>query len=126
MQKRLNNSSNKSSFACSPNISFKLFNNGKKVLHTYGDGNLINSIRTIYGKNISEHVLPFKYEDDDLKIHGFIGKEIIARGSRNNESIFVNNRISEVLSVYGQKRLDLVVLDIIWCLIRLFIFLGTA
>ena len=77
---------------CNPNISFKLFNNGKKVLHTYGDGNLINSIRTIYGKNISEHVLPFKYEDDDLKIHGFIGKEIIARGSRNNESIFVNNR----------------------------------
>lgn len=27
-----------------------------------------------------------------MKIHGFIGKEIIARGSRNNESIFVNNR----------------------------------
>ena len=48
---------------CNPNISFKLFNNGKRVLHTYGDGNLINSIRTIYGKNISEHVLPFKYEE---------------------------------------------------------------
>ena len=27
-----------------------------------------------------------------MKIYGFIGKEIIARGSRNNESIFVNNR----------------------------------
>ena len=33
-----------------------------------------------------------KYEDDYLKVHGYIGKEIIARGSRNNESIFVNNR----------------------------------
>lgn len=75
-----------------PNISFKLFNNGKKTLHTYGDGNLNNVIRTIYGKNISEHVLPFEYEDETLKIHGYIGKEIIARGSRNNESIFVNNR----------------------------------
>ena len=75
-----------------PNISFKLFNNGKKTLHTYGDGNLLNAIRTIYGKNISEHVLPFNYEDDYLKVHGYIGKEIIARGSRNNESIFVNNR----------------------------------
>ena len=75
-----------------PNISFKLFNNGKKTLHTYGDGNLNNVIRTIYGKNISEHVLPFEYEDETLKVHGYIGKEIIARGSRNNESIFVNNR----------------------------------
>ncbi|MBP3916805.1 DNA mismatch repair endonuclease MutL [Clostridium sp.] len=75
-----------------PDISFKLFNNGKKTLHTYGDGNLNNVIRTIYGKNISEHVLPFDYEDETLKVHGYIGKEIIARGSRNNESIFVNNR----------------------------------
>ena len=77
---------------CNPNISFKLFNNGKKTLHTYGDGNLLNAIRTIYGKNISEHVLPFNYEDDYLKVYGYIGKELIARGSRNNESIFVNNR----------------------------------
>ena len=75
-----------------PNISFKLFNNGKKTLHTYGDGKLNNVIRTIYGKNISDHVLPFNYEDETLKVHGYIGKEIIARGSRNNESIFVNNR----------------------------------
>lgn len=77
---------------CNPNISFKLFNNCKKTLHTYGDGNLLNAIRTIYGKNISEHVLPFNYEDDYLKVYGYIGKELIARGSRNNESIFVNNR----------------------------------
>ena len=75
-----------------PDISFKLFNNGKKTLHTYGDGKLNNVIRTIYGKNISDNVLPFDYEDETLKVHGYIGKETIARGSRNNESIFVNNR----------------------------------
>lgn len=75
-----------------PSISFKLFNNGKKILHTYGDGELKNVIRTIYGKNISEHILPFDYKDDVLKIYGYIGKEIISRGSRNNESIFVNKR----------------------------------
>lgn len=75
-----------------PDISFKLFNNGKKTFHTYGDGKLNNVIRTIYGKNISDNVLPFDYEDETLKVHGYIGKETIARGSRNNESIFVNNR----------------------------------
>ena len=75
-----------------PNVSFKLFNNGKKILHTYGDGNLNNVIGNIYGKSISENVLNFNFESETLKIYGYIGKEIIAKGSRNNESIFVNNR----------------------------------
>ncbi|MCI6189295.1 MAG: DNA mismatch repair endonuclease MutL, partial [Clostridium sp.] len=32
-----------------PNISFKLFNNGKKVLNTYGNSNLLDVIRTVCG-----------------------------------------------------------------------------
>lgn len=47
-----------------PDVSFKLYNNGKKIIHTYGDGNLSNVIRTIYGKNIWEYTLPFNYEED--------------------------------------------------------------
>ncbi|AOR23623.1 DNA mismatch repair endonuclease MutL [Clostridium taeniosporum] len=75
-----------------PNISFKLFNNGKKVIHTYGNGNMKDVIRTIYGKNIVENVLYFENTCDIATIYGYVGKEEIARGSRNNQSIFVNNR----------------------------------
>ena len=75
-----------------PNISFKLFSNGKKAINTYGDGSLSNVIRSIYGKSIYENILKFEYEDDTISIYGYIGKEDIARGSRNNQSIFVNNR----------------------------------
>ena len=32
------------------------------------------------------------HKDDIISIYGYIGKEEIARGSRNNQSIFVNNR----------------------------------
>ena len=74
------------------NISFKLFSNGKKAINTYGDGSLSNVIRSIYGKSIYENILKFEYEDDTISIYGYIGKEDIARGSRNNQSIFVNNR----------------------------------
>ncbi len=73
-------------------IAIKLFNNGKKVIQTYGDGNLNNAIRTIYGRNISDHILGFNSTDESITINGYIGKEIIARGSRNNQSIFVNSR----------------------------------
>lgn len=75
-----------------PSISFKYFNSGKKVLHTYGNGNLKDVIRTIYGKSISDNLIYFESNGDVISINGYIGKEEVARGSRNNQSIFVNGR----------------------------------
>ncbi|MBB6623909.1 DNA mismatch repair endonuclease MutL [Clostridium gasigenes] len=75
-----------------PGISFKYFNSGKKILHTYGSGNLKDVIRTIYGKTISDNLIYFESNGDEISISGYIGKEEIARGSRNNQSIFVNGR----------------------------------
>ena len=76
-----------------PDISFKLFNNHKKVLLTYGDNNLASTIRTIYGKTIYEDIIEFSnHEDSYIRIYGYVGRESIARGSRNNQSIYVNNR----------------------------------
>lgn len=82
---------NRTSLA-NPSISFKLYNNGKKVLHTYGSGNLKDVLRTVYGKSITDNLLYFESSDDIITIYGYIGKEEIARGSRNNQSIFVNGR----------------------------------
>lgn len=75
-----------------PDISFKLFNNGKKVLNTFGSGNVKDVLRAIYGKKISDNLVYFKNDRDFISVDGFIGKEEIARGSRNNQSIFVNGR----------------------------------
>ncbi|HCW53143.1 MAG TPA: DNA mismatch repair endonuclease MutL [Clostridium sp.] len=75
-----------------PDISFKLFNNSKKVIHTFGNGDIKDTIRTIYGKNISDNILYFEESDDLVTVYGYVGKEEIARGSRNNQSIFVNKR----------------------------------
>ena len=75
-----------------PDVSFKLYNNGKKTLHTYGTGNIIDVIRTIYGKSISDNIIYFESKEESVSLYGYIGKEEIARGSRNNQSIFVNGR----------------------------------
>lgn len=75
-----------------PDISFKLFNNGKKVVNTFGNGNVKDVLRAIYGKKISDNLINFKNDRDFISVDGFIGKEEIARGSRNNQSIFVNGR----------------------------------
>lgn len=75
-----------------PNISFKLFNNGKKVLHTFGSGNIKDVLRVVYGKKISDNLVYFEGTREEISISGYIGKEEIARGSRNNQSIYVNGR----------------------------------
>lgn len=75
-----------------PNISFKYMNNGKKMLHTYGSGKQEDVIRAVYGKQISEKIIYFEEANDKITIHGFIGEEEIARGSRANQSIYVNGR----------------------------------
>lgn len=75
-----------------PKISFKLYNNQKKVIHTFGNGELKDVIRTIYGKSITDNIIYFSDTSDLITVYGYIGKEDIARGSRNNQSIFVNKR----------------------------------
>lgn len=74
------------------NISFKLFNNDKKVVHTYGNNNIIDSIRSIYGKNTTDNLIYFENHSDTATIYGYVGNSEISRGSRNNQTIFVNKR----------------------------------
>ncbi|CAB1245167.1 DNA mismatch repair protein MutL [Clostridiaceae bacterium BL-3] len=73
-------------------ISFKFFKNGKKSITTYGSGNVMDVVRCIYGKNIYENVIPIEKHGDIISIYGYIGNSEISRGSRNNQSLFVNKR----------------------------------
>ena len=73
-------------------VSFKLINNGKEVLHTYSSNNLIDIIRNIYGKNTCENLYEIESHSDIASLYGFIGNSELSRGSRNNQSIFVNKR----------------------------------
>ncbi|MBV4446246.1 DNA mismatch repair endonuclease MutL [Clostridium tyrobutyricum] len=73
-------------------ISFRLFSNGKKSINTFGTGHLIDTIRCLYGKNIYENITPIEKHSDIASVSGYIGNSEISRGSRNNQSIFVNKR----------------------------------
>ncbi|WP_179631869.1 DNA mismatch repair endonuclease MutL [Clostridium peptidivorans] len=75
-----------------PDVSFKLINNEKTVLHSFGTGDIKDVIRNVYGKNVLENVINFESHKDIISVHGFIGNREISRGSRNHQSIFVNKR----------------------------------
>lgn len=75
-----------------PEISIRLIVNNQSRLHTSGNHNLKDIIYTIYGREIAANLLPVEVSNGMVKISGFIGKPLIARGNRNFENYFINGR----------------------------------
>ncbi|MCR5451927.1 MAG: DNA mismatch repair endonuclease MutL [Lachnospiraceae bacterium] len=84
----------------SPGISFRLKSNGKETVSTPGNGNLLDAIYSIYGKDITNEMLPISVEEAGIKIEGYIGSSAANRGNRSMEIFFVNGRYvrSRILS----------------------------
>ncbi len=75
-----------------PEIAFKLIHNGKTSLTTYGTGEVIDAIRSVYGKTAADNLVKFEQHGDTASVFGFIGNAELAKGNRNSQSIFVNKR----------------------------------
>lgn len=75
-----------------PEISIRLIVNNQSRLHTSGNHNLKDIIYTVYGREIAANLLPVEVSNGIVKISGFIGKPLIARGNRNFENYFINGR----------------------------------
>jgi len=75
-----------------PDISFKFINNNQVKLHTSGNTNLKDIIYGVYGRDIANHLLEIKVEQNDISIKGYIGKPSISRGNRNYENYYINGR----------------------------------
>ncbi|WP_312652203.1 DNA mismatch repair endonuclease MutL [Proteiniclasticum sp.] len=88
-----------------PDISFKLVVEGREVLRTYGTGNQKDVIRQVYSKKVYENLFYFENHFDSFSVHGYIGNEEISRGSRSQETIFVNKRLiqSKVITTAAEK-----------------------
>lgn len=74
-------------------VSFKLYKNGKKTFSTYGSGDLKETIRALYGKEVYNNIIYFENHSDTTSIYGYIGNADISKGSRNRQSIFINKRL---------------------------------
>ena len=75
-----------------PDVHFTLKNNDKEVLNAPGDGDLKNTIRQLYGKNVADELLGVDYQSPQVKITGFIGKPTLLKNTRQWQTIFVNGR----------------------------------
>ena len=76
-----------------PSISFILTNDGKTLLNTDGNGNLLKVINNIYGIDVTKKMIEINVNDDEYKIFGYISMPEVTKSSRNSMITLVNGRI---------------------------------
>ena len=76
-----------------PSIKFQLTNNGKTLLDTVGDGDLLKVIYSIYGVDVAKKMIEVNGENDDYYISGYISYPEITKSNRNSITTLVNGRV---------------------------------
>lgn len=75
-----------------PNISFRLVVNRQEKFQTPGNGNLRDTIFSLYGRDLTTHLIEIDTAEKDMRLHGFLGESLANRGNRSMEIFFVNGR----------------------------------
>ena len=74
-----------------PAISFALYSNGQELLNLKA-GSLRQRITDVFGKKLSQELLPVDVDTSFGRIHGFVGKPESARKKGGQDYFFVNGR----------------------------------
>lgn len=84
-----------------PEVSFRYIRDGKDVFFTPGDNVLKNAIRSIFGKDISNAMVPVNKTEGCYTVTGLTGANNLSRPNRSMQFFFVNGRLvkSAVLSL---------------------------
>lgn len=93
-----------------PEVAFSLSNNGRALLRTSGNGNLVQVISAIYGVKNAHQMIDFAGEDRDFQVSGLVSLPKLTRASKNYISILLNgryiknNQLSKaIIKGYGSK-----------------------
>lgn len=75
-----------------PHIAFKYINNGKVLINTNGDNDILSTVYSLFGKEIYENVIKAEYEYNGITVSGIVGLPKISRSTRIHQFTYVNSR----------------------------------
>lgn len=76
-----------------PQVAFTLVHEGRRLLNTAGDGDLLSTAAQVLGSEIATHLLPAKVlTDGTMTVEVLAGKPAIARASRQLQFFLINGR----------------------------------
>ena len=74
-----------------PQISLRYIQDGKTLIHTPGDNNLISAIRAVFGTHTAQNMIEIN-KHGEIGVYGFIGNREIQRSNKSRQFIFINGR----------------------------------
>lgn len=78
-----------------PDIRFRFIKDGETKLSTYGNGDLLSVISSVYGKEFSANMIKVDYSPMDkngYSVYGYITAPTATKASRNFQNFYVNMR----------------------------------
>ena len=81
-----------------PDISIQLKVDGEERFKTPGDGDLLNSIYAVYGKEFASKLIKAEGSANGVRVYGYIGRSDNVRRNRNYQNVFINGRYVKSLT----------------------------
>ena len=75
-----------------PEISFRFLSDGNLKFSTSGDGNLKNTVYSLYGASFAKNLAEIKGNHGGITVSGFISTPEHLRGNRGMQHFFINER----------------------------------
>lgn len=76
-----------------PEISFRFIREGRQVLVTSGNGDLKDTVYSVFGKELSDTLVPVDYAFEGMRVTGFVSRPHQSRKSRAMQFFFINSRL---------------------------------
>ncbi len=75
-----------------PEIAFKFIRDNRLELNSSGDGELYSAIYSVYGRDFVHDMIPVDYENNGIRITGYVIKPLYSKNNRAYQNFFVNGR----------------------------------
>ncbi|MCK4259064.1 MAG: DNA mismatch repair endonuclease MutL [Halanaerobiales bacterium] len=75
-----------------PQIGMSLSHNKKLVNRTPGTGRFLDTVLSVYGRDLVDNLIEVDYEECYIKVWGYVTRPTVYRSSRKHQSFYVNGR----------------------------------
>jgi DNA mismatch repair protein MutL len=75
-----------------PDVSFTFISDGKELVRTRGDGDLLRAIADVIGKDRASEMLPAAHAKGPMRLDGYVARPSVTRSSAQHQLFFVNGR----------------------------------
>lgn len=80
-------------------VSFNFIKDSNSVLKTPNNGNILNTIYSVLGKDYHKNLIEIKYTGDNLRLNGYISNNSLYRANRNHQYLYINGRYISHLNI---------------------------